>query len=128
MKKGCVYATTTLLYGNDGLIKIGSTSKEKPIERLETLSKQHPQRFYPLMWIQLYNQKSAEVLLHRFFAKYKYNGDCGTEWFKRIPIKELLSGFTYIEDISGGLLVYPGFVKKNGKWVVEDITDSLLEL
>ena len=36
MKKGCVYATTTLLYGNDGLIKIGSTSKEKPIERLET--------------------------------------------------------------------------------------------
>lgn len=119
MKWGCVYASTTLIYNVDGLVKIGSTSKEKPDNRMEQLSAQQPQKFYALLWVNTISPKSAETLLHKYFAEYKYVGDGGVEWFKGIPRNELIKGFMHISNMYNALPIYPGFVYQNGKWVEE---------
>lgn len=125
IKAGCVYAATSRFYMYDGLIKIGSTSKQTPHDRLKQLSKQQPIQFVPLMWVTVYSQKSAETLLHRFFHRYKYDGGCGVEWFKNIPDKELRYGFQLIADLNLTLPIIPGYHYVDGKWELDDIFDSV---
>lgn len=118
---GCVYAATSPLYMYDELVKIGSTSKPTPDKRMMELSKQQPKRFVPLIWASVYSERSAEKLLHRFFQRYKYDGECGVEWFKSIPDKELRYGFKLIADLNLSTPIMPGFVYVDGRWELDDI-------
>ena len=120
-KVGCVYAATTMFYMYDGLVKIGSTSKPTPHKRLEQLSKQQPRKFVPLIWVSTLSPISAEKLLHRFFARYRYDGECGVEWFKNIPDKELNYGFGLIAKINATDPIIPGsMVNEFGEWEVDE--------
>ena len=125
---GCVYAATSVFYMYDGLVKIGSTSKPTPNQRMKELSRQQPKQFIPLIWASVYSEKSAEKLLHRFFYRYKYDGDCGVEWFKNIPDKELNYGFKLIADLNLSTPIMPGYQYVDGKWELDEMFDADLYL
>ena len=59
-----------------------------------------------------------------FFHRYKYNGECGVEWFKNIPDKELRYGFMLISDLSLTLPIIPGFHYCDGRWELDEIFDT----